>query len=213
MEKFIPGTNPEWGRKLPKEDLNSLVDKNGHNYDDGFNFDERDDEVDDGFEELVKERELMEKTRKKTFYAGIFVDKDELYGKAEPTLKNTVENPHVTTNFKPDETQLHIDSLGSEAKIFAIGYGDNGKNQGLLVRVEADDPAIQEAIDKLEKPHITLSYSDDSHPKDTVDLDFEPIEEQFEIDGDYGLFMNGGKIMHERSKLESYIEDSEKSQD
>ena len=44
MEKrFIPGTNPKWGRELPDEDDNSLVDKNGNNWDNGYNFDERDD--------------------------------------------------------------------------------------------------------------------------------------------------------------------------
>lgn len=45
MEKrYIPGTNPKWNRELPDEDLNSLVDKNGNNYDNGYNFDEHDDE-------------------------------------------------------------------------------------------------------------------------------------------------------------------------
>lgn len=48
MEKrFIPGTNPKWGRELPDEDINSLVDKNGNNWDNGYNFDEKDDEEDD----------------------------------------------------------------------------------------------------------------------------------------------------------------------
>ncbi|MBQ3280669.1 hypothetical protein IJG92_03395 [Candidatus Saccharibacteria bacterium] len=47
MEKrFIPGTNPKWDRELPDEDINSLVDKNGNNWDNGYNFDEKDDEED-----------------------------------------------------------------------------------------------------------------------------------------------------------------------
>ena len=45
MSEFIPGTNPDWDRKLPDGDLNSLVDANGENYDNGFNFDEKDDDV------------------------------------------------------------------------------------------------------------------------------------------------------------------------
>ena len=45
MGEFIPGTKPEWGRKLPDGDLNSLVDSAGNNYDNGFNFDEKDDDV------------------------------------------------------------------------------------------------------------------------------------------------------------------------
>ena len=45
MEKrFIPGTNPKWGRELPDRDDNSLVDEYGNNYDNGYNFDERDEE-------------------------------------------------------------------------------------------------------------------------------------------------------------------------
>lgn len=40
-KRFIPGTNPEWGRELPDEDDNSLVDKNGRNWDNGYNFDEK----------------------------------------------------------------------------------------------------------------------------------------------------------------------------
>ena len=39
-KRYIPGTNPNWNRELPDEDYNSLVDKNGKNYDNGYNFDE-----------------------------------------------------------------------------------------------------------------------------------------------------------------------------
>ena len=40
----IPGTRPEWGRYLPDDDYNSLVDANGNPYDNGVNYDERKDE-------------------------------------------------------------------------------------------------------------------------------------------------------------------------
>ena len=43
-KRYIPNTNPDWGRELPDGDLNSLVDKAGNNYDNGYNFDEKDDE-------------------------------------------------------------------------------------------------------------------------------------------------------------------------
>lgn len=45
MANFLPGTNPEWGRKLPDGDLNSLVDAAGNNYDNGYNFDEKEDDI------------------------------------------------------------------------------------------------------------------------------------------------------------------------
>lgn len=44
-KRYIPGTKPEWNRELPDENDNSLIDKHGHNYDDGYNFDEKSDEV------------------------------------------------------------------------------------------------------------------------------------------------------------------------
>ena len=43
-KRYIPGTNPEWERELPEGYSNSLVDKNGKNWDNGYNFDERDDD-------------------------------------------------------------------------------------------------------------------------------------------------------------------------
>ena len=46
-KNFIPGTDPKWNRKLPDGDLNSLVDNGGNNYDNGWNFDEKDDEIPD----------------------------------------------------------------------------------------------------------------------------------------------------------------------
>ena len=46
-EKYIPGTDPKWGRKLPDGYDNSLVDANGNNYDNGWNFDEYDEDEDE----------------------------------------------------------------------------------------------------------------------------------------------------------------------
>lgn len=42
-KRFIPGTNPEWGQELPEGMTNSLVNKYGNNREDGYNFDEWDD--------------------------------------------------------------------------------------------------------------------------------------------------------------------------
>lgn len=43
-KEYIPNTNPDWDLELPDGDRNSLVDKYGRNHDDGYNFDEKDDE-------------------------------------------------------------------------------------------------------------------------------------------------------------------------
>ncbi len=45
MSEIIPDTNPSWERKLPDGDLNSLVDANGNNYDNGSNFDEKENDI------------------------------------------------------------------------------------------------------------------------------------------------------------------------
>ncbi len=36
--KFIPGTNPAWGRELPKGAYNEVQDAGGVDWDNGFNF-------------------------------------------------------------------------------------------------------------------------------------------------------------------------------
>ena len=46
-KEYIPNTNPDWNLELPEGYSNSLVDKHGRNYDDGYNFDEKDDDKDD----------------------------------------------------------------------------------------------------------------------------------------------------------------------
>lgn len=51
MSERIPGTNPKWNRNLPDGTVNSLVDEYGNGYDNGFNFDEKDDE--DGWDEVA----------------------------------------------------------------------------------------------------------------------------------------------------------------
>lgn len=112
-KRYVPGTNPEWGVELPDGYSNSLVDKYGRNHNDGYNFDESD--------TLTENQDLAERIAKKIWYSGFFVNPEELYNKFPPHLAKPVKTPHVTTNYKPDVQNLHLDSLGSKAKIIAIG--------------------------------------------------------------------------------------------
>lgn len=136
----------------------------------------------------AKEAELI---RQRTVYAGLFLDPEDLYSKKQATLEKVVEHPHVTTAFKPNSNQLHLAQIGSKARIYAVGYGNNGENEGLLVRVEAEDPEIQEACDALDTPHITLSTGEKGQAKNTAFLDFVPLEEPIELTGKYGVFSQG----------------------
>ncbi|MBR3132099.1 hypothetical protein IKG33_01670 [Candidatus Saccharibacteria bacterium] len=144
--------------------------------------------------EPAKEAELI---RQRTVFAGLFLDPEDLYTKKPATLEKVVKHPHVTTAFKPNSGQLHLDQIGSNAKIYAIGYGNNGENEGLLVKIEADNPEIQEVCDALETPHITLSTSRKGQAKNTAFLDFTPLEEPIELTGQFGLFSQGSVIQNQ----------------
>ena len=61
VSERIPGTNPKWDRNLPEGYTNSLVDENGNSYDNGFNFDEKDD---DGWDEVAKMADEPEEQEK-----------------------------------------------------------------------------------------------------------------------------------------------------
>ena len=148
--------------------------------------------------EPAKEAELV---RQRTVYAGLFISPEELYSRRQATLEKPIEHPHVTTAFKPDSDQLHLAQIGSNAKIYAIGYGNDGENEGLLVKVEADSLEVQEACDALEIPHITLSTSRRGQAKNTAFLEFTPLEEPIELDGQFGIFSQGA-IIDSQEKLQ-----------
>ena len=63
---------------------------------------------------------------------------------------------------------------------------------------------MQEACDKLETPHITLSVSKDGRSENTAFLKFTPLEEPFEITGEYGLFRQG-EIVTDRNELDDNL--------
>lgn len=156
-----------------------------------YNEDLIDKERTEEFENMSEEDKSKELLREKVLYAGVFVNPDELYSKAPATLAHPIARPHITTNFRPSVEQLHLDALGSGAKIYAVGYGNDGRNEGLQVRIEAENPEIQAACDALDTPHITLSVADGAFAKDTANLEFSPLDEPIELTGNYGLFSHG----------------------
>ena len=66
-KRFIPGTNPDWDRELPEGYDNSLVDNAGHNWDNGYNFDEKSDDPEEEmkFDPEAAKRAREEALRKK----------------------------------------------------------------------------------------------------------------------------------------------------
>ena len=161
---------------------------------------------------LSRERELAEYARDQITYAGFFVDPEEVYAKFLPSLSHRIRYPHITTAYHPGTKELFLDSLGSEAKIKVIAYGDDGKNQGLLVEAVADDPAIQKTLVERVAPdntgekkpvpiHITLSISDDAEAVNTRNLHFEPLEVPVELKGNYKLFRKDGTLISDKDTI------------
>ncbi len=147
------------------------------------------------FNSMSEEEKELELLSEKILYSGVFIDADDLYSKAPSLLENRVKTPHITTCFRPKEAdELNLNSLGKDVRISAIGYGNNGKNEGLLAKLESDDPETQKACDKIEKPFITLSLAPGARAIDTGSLEFVTLDEPIELTGKYGLFMQGKEV-------------------
>ena len=164
------------------------------------------------FDSLAKERNLAEYAKDQIIYSGLFVDPDNLYSHFPPSLSHKIRDPHVTTAYRPDIEKLLLDSLGSGATIRAVGYGNDGKNEGLLVEVLAEDPAIQKALEerfvpdkkgevKVVPTHITLSIADNAKAVDTKDLDFSPLDEPIDLTGTYEFFGKNGALISNKTEL------------
>ena len=223
-EKYILGDNDNnEQQEISKGYANSYIDKNGNHYDNGGNYDERTDEdateeniTNDkegaSFESIAEDRELADYIKDQIIYAGVFIDPKELYDKFPPTLYHKIRDPHITTAYRPDARKVFLDALGSEANIQAIGYGNDGRNEGLLVEVVADDPAIQKtikermAIDETGemKPvptHITLSIDEESPAVNTKKLDFKLFKTPVELKGSYKLFRKDGVLISNKDTI------------
>lgn len=133
-------------------------------------------------------REMAEK--KEVIYTGFFVEREELERILQTEglpqrLQIPIEYPHVTLAFKPAEA--HEELYGTRAVLEAFAYGNDGRNEGLAVRVETGEPVLAALVGEVAVPHITLSVADGAQAVDTADLDFEPIR-PFRIKGTFGGF-------------------------
>jgi hypothetical protein len=87
------------------------------------------------------------------------------------TLEKDISDQHVTLAFKPEDSQIAeiMNHFNKPIKVEIIGYGNDGKNEGLLAKISDDTPYFNEA----KNVHITLSVSPDSTPVKTGDLAFD----------------------------------------
>lgn len=129
-------------------------------------------------------------------YIGCFVKYEDFQSAIRHVRKNPLENdiryPHVTFAYRPTEVDRSL--FGEKTHITIVGYGNDGVNEGLKVRLEADNPAIQSMIDQIEVPHITIAVSRDGEPVNTRNLSFEDIK-PIEMEGTYGGYARWGRAV------------------
>lgn len=97
-------------------------------------------------------------------YVGIFVE--HMQGE----LSKDIPNQHITLAYKPNEEVFNelLRHLGEEYQISIIGYGNDGKNEGLLVEIPENIPYYG-----AEQKHITLSINTTSSAVKTGFIKFD----------------------------------------
>lgn len=136
---------------------------------------------------------------KKVIYYGIFFDEEEsrkLYTLDDNPLAVKAKNLHVTFRYFPFPNERINDVVGKEIILKVIGKGNNRRNSGLLIEIPYEyrkyyrhrykkDGEIIRII-----PHLTLSLSDDSTPKETRDIEFDSLREPIMVKGRFGYFVS-----------------------
>lgn len=134
-------------------------------------------------------------------YVGCFVKSDEVFEKVRiikgQRLEKMIEHPHVTFEYKPELVDENF--FGEIIDITIIGYACDGKNEGVLVNMYSKNSELQEIIDRICVPHITLSVSKNGKPVDTKNLDFKPCE-PIKMSGKYGGYDKWGKVIIRKKK-------------
>lgn len=81
--------------------------------------------------------------------------------------------PHVTFVYAPEFVDTSL--FGEEVEVTIIGYGNNGKNEGVLVTLSCVNERLMAMIKNITVPHITLAVSKTGAAVNTKFLDFDPI--------------------------------------
>lgn len=131
-------------------------------------------------------------------YVGCFVDPGEFRSvirhiRREP-LEEDIRHPHVTFAYRPEQVDRSL--FGERIRIIVVGYGNDGQNEGLKVRLRTGNPAIQSMIDQIEVPHITIAVSG-GEPVNTRYLSFHEIS-PIELEGKYGGHTSCGEVVVSR---------------
>lgn len=140
--------------------------------------------------------------RKSVSYIGVFTK--HIDGK----LDKDIPNQHITLAFQPDEEQFKelLPLLGQDCAYKIIGYGNDGKNEGLHVVLEPGIPYFG-----AEQQHITLSVSLDGKPVDTGALKFDEhipmnvdVQDGAIFIGQIGAFTRDRVVVYDKTKFEEF---------
>ena len=136
-------------------------------------------------------------------YEAVFLDKSEIneifrsIRGEEPPYELTPNEYHITVTFRSPVASYKL--YGTKVTINGIAYkagdvpndeGGYSQNEGILVRLQSDNPEFNALIDSIQPKvwHITGSYSDKSIYTGSLDFsDAEPVS--FSISGTFGAFM------------------------
>lgn len=122
-------------------------------------------------------------------YIGCFFDLEESRALRRLSrfrgLKKRIKSLHVTIEYDPEE--VDTDLFGEEIEVRVTGYGNNRRNEGLLVEAHSDNPVIQAMLDRIEVQHITLSRALAAESVDTKNLEFRKIK-PLTVKGRFGGF-------------------------
>ena len=103
---------------------------------------------------------------------------------ADDPLKKPVERPHITVQRNPEIIPRHL--FGTPVIVEITGYGNDGENEGLSCRVQSVKPELQELLDKIFIPHITLSTKENAKPLNTRYLEFKEFSTPYVCKGFFG---------------------------
>ena len=135
----------------------------------------------------------------KVIYYGVFFDEEEskkLYALDETPLERLSKDLHVTFRYFPFLNERINDVVGKEVNLKIIAKGNDGRNSGLLVEIPESYKKYYRHRYKKDGqiiriiPHITLSLSNDSTPKETRNINFTPIDEPVEVKGKFGYYVS-----------------------
>ena len=135
-------------------------------------------------------------------YIGCFLSQKEVLSYADGVstghLFRIITIPHVTFVFEPDDVDESL--FGEKIRVEATGYGNNGRNEGLSVKLYSENRVLADMIERIEIPHITISVGEGGRPYDTKFLKFRPIE-PFELEGVFGGYMRNGTAVYSKPDI------------